>query len=73
MQRMDLHDPERICRIVTEGACHQYENATLNVECLQENLNKIGDLVPIPKCEATAWSGCYRKFSKLKLDIQMKY
>ena len=64
MQRMEGRLPDRVCGIVTEGTCDKFVNATINMECFQINANIIGDLVTIPKCEAKAWSGCYRKFSK---------
>ena len=71
MQRTDAHSPDLECGIVTEGTCDQFANTTINIECFLMNDGSIGDLQPVPKCEATAWSGCYKKLGKFKLDIWM--
>ena len=73
MQRTDGHSPDRLCGIVTQGPCDQFVNTTFNMECFLRNNGSIGDLQPIPTCEATAWSGCYKKLGKLKLDIGWAY
>ena len=62
---MEDKTPDRMCGIVTEGTCDRFNNATLTLECFPQNQGIIGDLAPVHKCEATVWSGCYRKFSKL--------
>ena len=64
MQLLDPQTQDDTCGIVTEGTCDQFGNATLDIHCYPEKVGSIGDLVPIPECEATGWAGCYKKFSK---------
>ena len=74
MKRMDDKMPERFCGIVTNTLCTEFMDVPRKVECFEEKMGAVGDLLPNSTCKAGEndfWSGCYIKFGKQQVDIQV--
>ena len=69
MQRNDR--PDLTCAIVTSGDCDVFSDLGNGVYCVLEKELNVGDLLPKSTCEFNAWSGCYIKYGKLRVDINL--